>query len=307
MPNWGQVLTEIQAEDARLTNGAKSALDVVRRRYLKKLYKKTGRNVIAYYSGWLSNPGAFGIDVNDEDKAAFMMAIHGLDKTKGLDLILHTPGGGIAAAESLVDYLRRIFGCDIRAIIPHLAMSAGTMIACTCKSIVMGKQSNLGPIDPQLVHPHLGALPAAAVKKEIERAISEMQAHPERTQFWQFVLSKYTPTFVGQCEQAVTMAQEFVRDRLLDNMLVGDPDAATKADAIVNGLSDVEDNKSHARHIHIDKCEALGLKIERLEDDQALQEAVLTVHHCFMHSLSVSGAAKLVENQNGAAFMKLPS
>lgn len=302
MPNWGQVLTEIQARDAKLVNDAKSAVDVVRRKYLKALYKKTGRNVIAYYSGWLSNPGAFGIDVNDEDKAAFMMAIHGLDKTKGLDLILHTPGGGIAAAESLVDYLRRVFGCDIRAIVPHLAMSAGTMIACTCKSIVMGKHSNLGPIDPQL-----GGLPAAAVKKEIERAIAEIQANPERLQFWQFVLGKYTPTFVGQCEQAVIMAAEFVRDRLIDNMLSGDPDAQAKAEAIVTGLSDVDDNKSHSRHIHIDKCEALGLKVERLEDDQELQEAVLTVHHCFMHSLSVSGASKLVENQDGAAFMKLPA
>jgi len=302
MPNWGQILTEIQGQDAKLANGAKSAVDLVRRRYMKKLHKKTGRNVIAYYSGWLSNPTAFGIDVNDEDKAAFMMAIHGLDKAKGLDLILHTPGGGIAAAESLVDYLRRIFGYDIRAIVPHLAMSAGTMIACTCKSIVMGKQSNLGPIDPQL-----NGLPAAAVKKEIERAIAEIQNYPERLQFWQFVLSKYTPTFVGQCEQAVIMAADFVRDRLLDNMLNGDADAVAKADAIVTGLSDVDDNKSHARHIHIDKCEALGLKIERLEDDQELQEAVLTVHHCFMHSLSVSGAAKLVENQNGAAFIKLPA
>lgn len=300
MPNWGQVLTEIEAQDARLTNGAKSAVDIVRRKYLKKLHKKTGRNVIAYYSGWLTNPGAFGIDVNDEDKAAFMMAIHGLDKARGLDLILHTPGGGIAAAESLVDYLRRIFGCDIRAIVPHLAMSAGTMIACTCKSIIMGKQSNLGPIDPQL-----GGLPAAAVKKEIERAIAEIQANPERLQFWQFVLSKYTPTFIGQCEQAVVMAAEFVKDRLLDNMLDGDPDALQKAEAIVTGLSDVDDNKSHARHIHIDKCEALGLKIERLEDDQELQEVVLTVHHCFMHSLGESGAAKMVENQNGAAFIKL--
>jgi Serine dehydrogenase proteinase len=256
--------------------------------------------VIAYYSGWLSNPGAFGTDVNDEDKAAFMMAIHGLDMVKGLDLILHTPGGGIAAAESLVDYLRRMFGTDVRAFVPHLAMSAGTMIACTCKSIVMGKHSNLGPIDPQL-----GGLPAAAVKKEIERAIAEIKADPDRIQFWQFVLGKYQPTFVSQCEQAVSMAADFVKARLMDNMLAGEVDADSKAKAIVDGLSDVDDNKSHARHIHIDKCEALGLKIERLEDDQDLQEATLTVHHCYMHSLAVTGAAKIVENHKGAAFIKL--
>ena len=301
MPNWGQVLTEIESQDARLANSAKSAIDLVRRKYLKQLHRRTGRNVIAYYSGWLSNPNAFGIDVNDEDKAAFMMAIHGLDKTKGLDLILHTPGGGIAAAESLVDYLRRMFGTDIRAIVPHLAMSAGTMIACACKSIVMGKHSNLGPIDPQL-----GGLPAAAVKKEIERAISEIKEDPDRLQFWQFVLGKYSPTFVGQCEQAVLMAADFVKARLLDNMLLGDAKAEEKAGMIVDGLSDVDDNKSHARHIHIDKCEALGLKIEHLEKDQDLQNATLTVHHCYMHSLAVTGAAKIVENHNGAAFMKIP-
>ncbi len=300
MPNWGQVLTEIEAKDARLANNAKSAIDEIRRKYLKQLHKKTGRNVIAYYSGWLSNPRAPGIDVNDEDKAAFMMAIHGLDKGKGLDLILHTPGGGIAAAESLVDYLRRMFGTDIRAIVPHLAMSAGTMIACACKSILMGKHSNLGPIDPQL-----GGLPAAAVTKEIERAIKEIREDPARLQFWQFVLQQYTPTFISQCEQAVKMAEEFVRARLIDNMLSDIPNPSHVADAIVVGLSDVEDNKSHARHIHIDKCEALGMKIEKLEDDQELQEATLTVHHCYMHSLAVTGAGKIIENHNGAAFIKL--
>lgn len=300
MPNWQQVLSEIRAKDAELTHNAKNAVDEVRHGYLKKLHEKTGRNVIGYYSGWLSNPYAPGIEVNDEDKAAFMMAIHGLDSSLGLDLILHTPGGGIAAAESLVDYLRRIFGCDIRAIVPHLAMSAGTMIACTCKSIIMGKHSNLGPIDPQL-----NGLPAAAVTKEIERAIEEIKEDPARLNFWQFVLSKYDPTFVGQCEQAVRLSEEFVRQRLLDNMLSSDDDAENKAERIVKGLSDVDDNKSHSRHIHIDKCEELGLKIEKLEDDQELQEAVLTVHHCFMHGLSLSGAAKMVENHNGAAFIKI--
>jgi ClpP class serine protease len=111
-----------------------------------------------------------------------MMAIHGLPKDKGLDLILHTPGGGIAAAESIVDYLHRMFGNDIRAVIPHLAMSAGTMIACACKSIVLAKHSNLGPIDPQL-----NGLPAAAVKEELERALNEIKADPASLSVWQFI------------------------------------------------------------------------------------------------------------------------
>jgi len=61
-----------------------------------------------------------------------------------LDLILHTPGGGGTATESIMDYLRKTFGNNIRTDIPQLAMSADTMMALSCRSIVMGKQLSLG-------------------------------------------------------------------------------------------------------------------------------------------------------------------
>ena len=48
-----------------------------------------------------------------------MLTINKLDRTKGLDLILHTPGGDIAATESLVDYLYSMYGKDIRVIVPQ--------------------------------------------------------------------------------------------------------------------------------------------------------------------------------------------
>src|SRR3989339_460057 len=122
MPNWSKVLSEIQT-----LASTSNPLDVVRKRYMQKLTQLTKRNVIAYYSGWLYKPGVYGTSINDLDKNAFMTTIHELDKSKGLDLILHTPGGDLAATESLVEYLRSIFGTNVRAIIPQLAMSAGTM------------------------------------------------------------------------------------------------------------------------------------------------------------------------------------
>ena len=72
------------------------------------------------------------------------------NRKNGLDLILHTPGGDIAATESLVYYLKQIFGRNIRVFVPQMAMSAGTMIALASKEIIMGKESSLGPIDPLL-------------------------------------------------------------------------------------------------------------------------------------------------------------
>ena len=52
-----------------------------------------------------------------------MMAVHKLDRTKGLDLILHTQGGSISATQSIVNYLHKMFGKntatpDIRAVVP---------------------------------------------------------------------------------------------------------------------------------------------------------------------------------------------
>lgn len=91
MPDWNDVLEEIS------TSNRKDALDFIRRKYLKQLHEMTGRNVIAYYSGWLQKPGINTVSINDDDKNGLMAVIHGLDRSKGLDLILHTPGGDIAA------------------------------------------------------------------------------------------------------------------------------------------------------------------------------------------------------------------
>ena len=123
-----------------------------------------------------------------------MTTVHKLDPSKGLDLILHTPGGDLAATESIVDYLKSIFDRDIRVIVPQIAMSAGTMIACASKEIIMGKQSNLGPIDP-----HFGTIPCQAVVFEIEEAIKTLKEDPQSFPVWQTLISKYPPAFIQQC------------------------------------------------------------------------------------------------------------
>lgn len=285
MPSWNQVLTEIQRCNRR------DALDFVRRKYLKRLARATNRNVIAYYSGWLQHPNLWNTSINDDDKNGLMAVVHKLDRAKGLDLLLHTPGGDLAATESIVDYLHRMFGRNIRAFIPQLSMSAGTMIACASREIIMGKQSSLGPIDPQF-----GGIPAHGVIKEFEEAIEAVKKDPASLPIWREVVRKYHPTFIGECRNAIDWSQQIVGQWLETGMFVGDKEAKSKAAEVVKYLSDHDKTKTHARHLTIDEAEAIGLKVTKLETDQPVQDLVLTIHHAFMHTFANSKAVKIMEN-----------
>jgi ClpP class serine protease len=96
----------------------------------------------------------------------------------------------------MANALRRLK--DIRVIVPQLAMSAGTMIACASRSIVMGKQSSLGPIDPQI-----GGVPAQGVLDEFQMAVQSIQQNPASAPLWQQIVSRYQPSFLLECAQAI--------------------------------------------------------------------------------------------------------
>lgn len=295
MPSWDKVQTQISA--------AGSTYDVVRRQHLAGLHAYTGRNVILYYSGWLEkahlvSQGLQGVEVNDSDKNGFMATIHQLDRGKGLDLVLHTPGGDIAATESLVYYLRSMFGTDIRAIVPQLAMSAGTMIALACREVVMGAHSSLGPIDPQI-----GGVAAHGIVEEFRTARDEIKADPSCIPLWQPIIAKYAPSLVGECQKAISWADQMVRAWLLSGMFANEADPSQAADRVLGELADHALTLSHARHISAEKARDLGIKVVALEDDQELQERVLTVHHSCVQTLASTPAFKLIENHLGVSFI----
>jgi ClpP class serine protease len=125
MPGWNDILYLVSNNENGRPIIDFNKLVKLQRDYYKKLHCITNRNIISYYSSWLyKGPTNPDVGINDKDKNAFMSAVHNLDKSKGLDIILHTPGGDIAATESIIDYIHNIFDGNIRAIIPQMAMSA---------------------------------------------------------------------------------------------------------------------------------------------------------------------------------------
>lgn len=297
MPGWIEINHEI---DALATP---TGVDEIRSKYVKALADQTGRNVICYYSGWLQKNGTGTgphpeIAISDHDMNGFMANVYGLDPSFGLDLVLHTPGGGIEPTRAIVEYLYKIFGHNIRVVVPQIAMSAGTMIACASSSILMGKQSSLGPTDPQILgHSAMGVI------QEVNNALKEIKEDPAKQFVWQHVFSKFPPAFISNCERAVTVSKNMVGEWLKNCMFKEAKDPSAAVEKALGQLMNYEETMSHSHHFLLDDCINFGLTIEELEKDQKLQDAVLSVHHTFMATFSRTNSVKIVENHTGQSWV----
>lgn len=305
MPTWGEILKE--AGEYAEKEG-KPPFDFLRRKYLKLLANYTNRNTILYATAWTQTkdvPPGF-LQINFEDIQGFMEVVHGLSGDN-LDVIVHSPGGLIEATEALLMYLRTKFK-NIRVIIPHAAMSAATVLACGADEIVMGTHSFIGPIDPQMTIRTRGgqqqSVPAQAITEQFEMAKEQCKSDQKNISVWLPIIEQYGPALLKQCEHASELSKELVAEWLKKYMLAGDPQGAQKADNIASTLANHLNFKSHARHIPIQKAREMGLKVTSLEDDQRFQDLVLSIFHATTQTFDGSGAVKIVENQNGAAFIK---
>jgi hypothetical protein len=205
------------------------------------------------------------------------------------------------AADQLVQYLRAKYK-HIRAIVPQNAMSAATMIACACDSIVMGKHSAIGPIDPQVTFPTAsGAFtaPAQAILDEFDQAKKEIAANPATIPLWATKVQAYPHGLLTMCDTTLTLARQKVGEWLSAYMFKGDAAREQKSASIAEWLGSAKEHKTHGRPISIAQARDKGLVVESLEEDQELQERVLSVFHAIMVTFQVTGCVKMVENQNG--------
>ncbi len=141
-------------------------LEATRLRKLRQIEEQRRSRVITLIHrqetmSFLGFPLVRYIDINDSE--AVLRAIKLTDDNVPIDLVLHTPGGLVLAAEQIAQALRK-HPAKVTVFVPHYAMSGGTLIALAADEIVMDDNAVLGPVDPQL-----GQQPAASILKVLER------------------------------------------------------------------------------------------------------------------------------------------
>lgn len=302
MPSWNELLDEFTAlaDDARgpfLLERMGSALADVSR--LRK-----DRNVILHGSAFLQKPQApaQSLQITHEDLNGYMSVMYGMDWSKGMTLILHTPGGVTNAAESLVAYIRSKFKY-VEVIVPTLAMSAGTMMALSSKVVVMGRQSQLGPIDPQM--PVAGRFVSArAVVEQFDRALGDIKGDLTTAHAWAPILQTMGPALLQEAQNALDYGESMVARWLATSMFDGRAKAEEEGAAVARHFNDATTHKSHGRRIDRQEAHDKGVVTEELEASQDLQEAVLTAYHVMTIMFEQSPAAKLLWSSHGRTWLK---
>jgi len=141
-------------------------LEAARMRLISNLEKERGSRVIALIHrqesiSFLGFPIMRFINI--EDSESILRAIRMTPDDMPIDIILHTPGGMVLAAGQIAHALKR-HPAKVTALVPHYAMSGGTLIALACDEIVMDPDAVLGPVDPQV-----GNSPAVSILKVLEQ------------------------------------------------------------------------------------------------------------------------------------------
>lgn len=231
-----------------------------------------------------------------------MSVMYGMDWPAGLTLILHTPGGVTTAAETLVEYLRSKFNY-VEVIIPTLSMSAGTMMSLAADRIVMGRQSQMGPIDPQM--PVIGrTVSARAIVDQFDRAKTEVKQDISNAHVWAAILQSLGPALLQEAQNALDYGESMVARWLARYMFRDRGNAEELGKRVAAHFNDASLHKSHGRRIDRDEARNVGVIIEDLEDDQGLQDAVLTTYHVTTITAENSPMTKFMASNHGRRFVK---
>jgi ATP-dependent protease ClpP protease subunit len=268
---------------------AMRAAQYQRQALIAQIREKWGRRLICYVSGTAAL-------IDRDDTVGFVDLLHNVPRGEDLDLLLHTSGGDIDAAEKLISIVRTTVAekC-LRVIVPDFAKSAGTLMALGADRIVMSDTSELGPIDPQIT---LNDGQGNRIQYPVQSYLDAYTAHSAALQnnpadiVAQIMLGKLDPARVKLFEAARNRARTFAEEQLRRWMFRTQQGNVTE---IAGKLLDTNRFLSHGQMINWEDAKQIGLLVDHLDSasDQWQQYWQL---YC-LQRLAVRDRQKLFESE----------
>ena len=185
------------------------------------------------------------------------------------------------------------------------------MISLAGDLLLLGKQSQLGPIDPQFLIDNK-VYSARAIQEGFGRAREDIVKDTRLAHLWAPILQNMGPSLVLEADKYLKYSQELVANWLYERMLRGTTDKEQRRAraATIAAYFNAESTGDHGQvHVHgqrigAAKLEELGLRLEFLEDDQSLQDDVLTAYHLMTLIFEMSNAFKFIASDKGKMWVK---
>lgn len=236
---------------------AMNAARYARQSLVREIEALTGTTLLCYIS---PTP----LQIHRTDVVAMVDLLHNVTPGTPIDLLLHSPGGDIDAAEKLITLVRKRAGAaPVRVIVPDYAKSAATLIALGANTIVMSDSSELGAIDPQVeladANGHVSTLSAQSYLDAFQTHADNLKKDPDDP-VAQLMLGKMEPATVRKLER-ITKRSRAIAEDLLKQAMVKDEEQACK---IAKQLSDTQRWHSHGQMISHENAAGLGLNVAYL-------------------------------------------
>ncbi|MFH0948755.1 MAG: hypothetical protein V1833_07185 [Elusimicrobiota bacterium] len=264
-----------------------------RQRIFQKLGKELQRPVVSFFTSF-----RFPVMIEDADADMLEGVLQKMDLSKGLALLISSPGGDGLAAERIINVCRTYSNTgEYWAIVPGKAKSAATMISFGASKIIMGPTSELGPIDPQLSTSESGRTKWFSVYNIVEsykdlfsRAVKETgNLQPYLQQ-----LSNYDEREIKEFEVALSLSEDIAIRALACDMMKGIPldDIRKKIEIFLTP----KQTKSHGRPICSNDATSCGLKID---ERNVNNEFWKTVYELYIRTNNyvTTRAAKCIESE----------
>lgn len=270
-----------------------------RRQLLADLGHNLDRPVIAYYTSF-----KYPVMMVDEDVDMLEGLLRTLDLTRGLAVMISSPGGSGLAAERMINLFRSYSGTgEYWTIVPGKAKSAATMVCLGSSKIFMGPASELGPVDPQQVYQgnyvsiHHVIDTYHKLFRGAEKSKGNLEPYIQQ-------LSNYDASLISHLENERDLASDMAVRCLHSGML-----STTAPDVIKQKMKVFllpEHTKAHGRPIYRDEAASCGLAIDAIDRKSQLWELVYELHIRSSEYVSNS-AAKAIETEDEACYMPVPS
>lgn len=266
---------------------------------LERLLK---RPVVAFFTSF-----RFPVMIEDGDVDILEGVLQKTNLSNGLALMISSPGGDGIAAERVLNLCRKFSGTnEFWAMVPSRAKSAATMICFGASKIVMGPNSELGPVDPQITVKEGNTykrFSACNVVESYDELFRDAVGTKGNLQPFLQQLSNYDARDIKELRAAISLSEDISIKSLASGMMKGT--SPSKIKNKIGVFLSPKITKAHGRPIYPVEAKSCGLRVE--ETNPGTRQWLLIYElYLRLNNLVSTHASKCIETKTSSFTVAAP-